>query len=260
MAQPLILVPTLTYQFLDLPKHYKGPQRVYKEVDANLDNEKDAPNTMVYTTLPEQFSGAPEHPDGHTQCVLMGTTKAQILRSPRYLTQSLPKIAAGTVIIKNASEGAGLGVFAGRDIKFGEFILAERPLLIHPADFRYAPSGAADDYTYEQHMVIMRHEIETDLEVALGRMSDQNQAVFKSLSNAHTDDGSGPLLGIMRTNAFGVNIDELTRTTSAANLPKLYSIVAHEGSRINHRCIFIFQNIELITTLTRSPRKKQLCC
>jgi len=213
---------------------------------------------MVYTTLPEQFSGAPEHPDGHTQCVLMGTIKAQIVRSPRYLTQSIPKVAAGTVIIKNTSEGAGLGMFAGRDIKFGEFILAERPLLMHPADIRYAP-GAADDYTYEQHMAIMRHEIESGLEVALGRMSDQNQAAYKSLFNAHTEDGSGPLLGIMRTNAFGVNIDELTRTTSAANHSKLYSIVANEGSRINHRYMFIFKNIDFITTLTRPPPKKKLC-
>jgi len=210
---------------------------------------------MVYTTLPEQFIGAPEHPDGHTQCMLMGTTKAQIVRSPLYLTQPMPKVAAGTVIIKNASEGAGLGVFAGRDIKFGEFIVAERPLLMHPADFVYNPGTAGvRDYTYGQHMAIMRHEIEIGLEVAIGRMSDRNQAAYKSLFNAHTEDG--PLLGIMRTNAFGVNIDELTHTTSAPHLPKVYSIVTKDGSKINHRYIFIFGNIDFITTLTRLPPKK----
>lgn len=189
----------------------------------------------MYTTLPEQFIGAPEHPDGHTQCMLMGATKTQIVRSPLYLTQPIPKVAAGTVVIKNASEGAGLGMFAERDIKFGELILAERPLLMHPAVYLYTPGGVVDEYTYEQHMAIMRHENEIGLEFALGRMSERNQAEYKALLNSHTEDGSGSLFGILRTNAFGIDIDELTRTTSAPNLPKVYSIIVKDGSRINHR-------------------------
>ena len=249
---PNIANVTIPDFLLDLPKQYKGPQTVDRDIKTN------GANAMVYTTIPEQFSSAPEHPDGHTQCMLMGTTEAQIVRSPLYLTQPIPKVAVGTVIIKTASEGAGLGMFAGRDIKFGEFIVAERPLLMHPADFLYNPGAAGVHYyTYEQHMAIMRHEIEIGLEVALGRMSDQNQAAYKSLFNSHTEDG--PLLGIMRTNAFGVNIDELTRTTSAANLPKVYSIVTKDGSRINHRYIFISENIDFITALTRSPPKKKSC-
>ena len=165
----------------------------------------------------------------------MGATKTQIVRSSLYLTQPIPKVAAGTVVIKNASEGAGLGMFAERDIKFGELILAERPLLMHPAVHLYTPGGAVDEYTYEQHMAIMRHENEVGLEFALGRMSERNQAEYKALLNSHTEDGSGSLFGILRTNAFGIDIDELTRTTSAPNLPKVYSIIVKDGSRINHR-------------------------
>ncbi|KIM38880.1 hypothetical protein M413DRAFT_238919 [Hebeloma cylindrosporum] len=220
----------------NLPEKYKGPQTVYKALHTDLEHETDSTN-IVYTTLPEQFIGVPEHSDGHTQCMLMGATKAQIVGSRRYLTQPIPKVASAIVVIKNASEGAGLGMFAERDIKFGERILAERPLLMHPAVYLYTPGAAGvDEYTFEQHMAIMRHETEIGLEFALRRMSDENQAVYKALSNAHKEDGSGPLFGIFRTNALGIDIDELTDTTSAPNVPRIYSIIVKDGSRINHSC------------------------
>jgi hypothetical protein len=194
----------------------------------------------VYTTIPEQYFDAPEHPDGHTECMVLGSTKAQIVRCPIYLSNSIPKVARGTVVIKDAPEGAGLGMFAERDIKFGELVLAERPLLMVPAVAGYIPRGGAevDEYTFEQYMSIMRHEQEIGLEVALGRMSPRNLAAYKALANAHMEDGSGPLLGVLRTNGFGINVDELTGTTSGPDLPCIYSIVDKDASRINHRYAF----------------------
>ena len=230
----------MTNHVLDLPEQYKAPETLYKELDAQLDNKTDR-TTFVYTTIPIQFLDSPEHPDGHTECMVLGNTKAQIMRSSNYLFNSIPKVAPpGTVVIKDALDGSGLGMFAERDIKFGELVLAERPLLMQPAVSTYTPRGGAevDEYTFEQHISILRHEQEMSLEVAVGRMSARNQVAYKALENAHTEDGSGPLLGVVRTNGFGINIDELTRTTSGPNLPSIYSVVLKDGSRINHRCLF----------------------
>lgn len=40
------------------------------------------------------------------------------------------------------------------------------------------------------------------------RFCDLSQAAFKALANNQTEDGSGPILGVIRTNGFGITLGE----------------------------------------------------
>ena len=76
------------------------------------------------------------------------------------------------------------------------------------------------------------HEWEEHLGIALKRMTDANRKAFMALANSHTEDGSGPILGIIRTNGYIVpglydgHEDDNTKT---------YSAVLNVMSRLNHR-------------------------
>jgi len=47
-------------------------------------------------------------------------------------------------------------------------------------------------------------EWEERLDIASKRMTDENRKAFMALANSHTEDGSGPILGIIRTNGYKV--------------------------------------------------------
>ena len=97
----------------------------------------------------------------------------------------------------------GQGVFAICDIKRGELILAERPLLVAPRTIML-PNGTfrSNHYTDEVKNQITMSEFESMLETTIGRFPPEIQADFRALHNSHTGDGSGPLLGISRTNGY----------------------------------------------------------
>lgn len=137
--------------------------------------------------------------------------------------------------VKSTSDMAE-GLFANRDIKRGDIFLAERPLLVVPHGVRPLSTGTIPDhYTPQQIQQIIAHEFESVLEFALGRSSSENQAAYKALHNAHTGDGSGPLLGIMRTNAYGIG-SLYDGTDEVAN----YGAICKVASRINHRYVSMF--------------------
>ena len=95
----------------------------------------------------------------------------------------------------------GQGVFARHDIKSGELIFSERPLLVAPN--WVVPIDMKTQYTVDQWRQTMWFEEENALEGAIQRMSAKDRAPHMALHNSHTTDGSGPLVGIMRTNGFG---------------------------------------------------------
>ena len=126
----------------------------------------------------------------------------------------------------------GLGVFAKYNINRGEIIFSERPLLLGPSWL--ASVNLHDRYTPAQARQIMMFENEKVLEVAVQHMNENNKALYMALHNSHTNDGSGPLLGIKRTNGFGTS--KLSDGASALH----YSAVCTIGSRLNHRCCCCF--------------------
>jgi len=51
-----------------------------------------------------------------------------------FTSEPVPKVDPGTIVIKESKTG-GLGVFALRNIKRGDLLLAERPLVVCPMAF-----------------------------------------------------------------------------------------------------------------------------
>ena len=116
----------------------------------------------------------------------------------------------------------GFGVFATRDLEIGDLILAERPLIVIPRLACPATQGQA-----ETRYLSLDNYIEPCFE----KLTPEDQAAYHELSNSHTSDGSGPLLGILRTNGYGVKMGE-------ANIYQ-HSAVYKELSRANHRYNFM---------------------
>jgi len=211
-----------------------------------------------FTTIPPNSDA----PGRQTECIMTGRAKNRLYACAPFLTEHIPKPRPNTIIMKESPTG-GLGIFAGRDIHYGELLIAERPLLITPVAIRYRIRGGAevDDYTHEDHVKIMLFEQERLLQVAFNRMDEDRKEAYMALVNSHKEDGSGPLLGIQRTNGFGIDLNELTknddrakRIRELANIsggirpseeqqeklkpqenPDFYSVIAKDASRMNHR-------------------------
>ena len=93
-------------------------------------------------------------------------------------------------------------------------------------------------YDYKTQMAISMMEWERTLEIAVGRMEPEDRNAFMELANSHKDDGSGPILGIIRTNGFKVsNIFDGPKMRADEN--NAYSGVIKIGSRINHRYVHL---------------------
>jgi len=123
----------------------------------------------------------------------------------------------------------GQGVFAKHYIKRGELVFSERPLLVAPS---WLAGVNTTKFTLAQSRQIMMFEQEKILEAGVQHMSETDKALYMALCNSHTADGTGPLLGIIRTNAFSVG--ELSDDDDNSVLG--YSAVCNLGSRLNHSC------------------------
>ncbi|KAF9049366.1 SET domain-containing protein, partial [Hymenopellis radicata] len=163
-----------------------------------------------------------------THCFLLRPLKAFIMNTPGFPTAPVnPSIASHRV---RASPLGGMGMFATRCISQGDLVLSERALIIAPAAMpcTYTTDGLSAD---DQKRVIL-HSAEQHLQILVDRMDTDEKNAYMSLSNDHKLDGSGPLLGVMRTNGYG--IDHL-REEGEGNAGA-YSGVFAQMSRINHSC------------------------
>jgi len=162
------------------------------------------------------------------------------------------------------SPGKGLGLFATRKIEAGEMICDERPLLVTPRDLgrvvtvpRAVQTGVSEATKHQ----VYRIEFEKVLHRFVSdptRMSESNRNALLELCNIHSSngDGSGPILGVIRTNCF--KMSEPIRDQGALGYPFLvlhssdwcpgtsdasndqlgiYTGVWKTLSRMNHRCI-----------------------
>ncbi|KAF8148417.1 hypothetical protein B0H34DRAFT_758532 [Crassisporium funariophilum] len=209
-----------------VPEGYK-PQLSYREVDPNtMVHSEDG---IIFTTIPATFND----PDGYSQWIVRGNTKRKVIECPGYPRPiPKPKGRKPAYIIKSTPT-MGIGMFAARDIQFGELVMSERPLLVNPRSINL-PIRVPDGCTDEQYRQLMMFEWEKQLEVAVGRMEDEDKTAFLDLMNNHKEDGSGPLLGITRTNGYGVA--KLFDGPDAAT-PHLYTAVGKHASRVNHSCM-----------------------
>lgn len=119
------------------------------------------------------------------------------------------------------------GVFAKCDIKSGALIFAERPLVVAPLAITVSP-----DYGTHQKNQAVLLEYERVLKEAVSRLPPEAQANFRALHNSFTGDGSGPLLGITKTNNYGI-----MGLYDGSDMNGQYIGVYKIASRINHRSL-----------------------
>ena len=191
-------------------------------------------NAIVFTTLPPMKLGATldDEPDNWTECILAGHIKRQIFSTPGF-PRPVEKPAGGKVYHRvGPSPFGGLGMFATRNVRTGNLIVAERPLLISQRGFEMKVGFGSKGLTEAQVIQVNMQEWEEHLGIALKRMTDENRKAFTALANSHTEDGSGPILGIIRTNGYG--LPELNDGHEGDNT-RAYTAVLNAMSRINHR-------------------------
>ncbi|KAF4612720.1 hypothetical protein D9613_011817 [Agrocybe pediades] len=221
-----------------VPNDYKVSGLTPTEWSHNARVDYD-PNQAVMTTIPPRNFNMPPNPDGHSTWIVRGVTKAKVLNRPGY-PKVVPKPSGPPAYEVRSTPDMGMGVFATRDIAAGELILAERPLLVAPRDIGMMvdPSKLMlrEKYSPDEFKQITMMECEKLLEFVVHRyMEPEHREAFLALANSHQEDGSGPLLGIIRTNGYGIEglfdgpkVNEWESNT--------YGAIVKVGSRINHSC------------------------
>ncbi|KAF9538634.1 SET domain-containing protein [Agrocybe pediades] len=216
------------------PKDYEVSKVAYTEIDPTMFATN--PDQVVVTTIPRTYLDKPFDPDGHSVWIVLGPTKGKVVGRPGYL-KGLPKPSGPPAYEVKTVPNMGMGIFATRDIAVGELVFAERPLLVAPLDLSPMAGKSAiklrDKYTPDEFKQILMLECEKHLDFALAVMLPENRQAYLALANDHKEDGSGPLLGILRTNGYmiknlfdGPNVDEWQSN--------VYTGITNVGSRINH--------------------------
>ncbi|KAJ7496871.1 hypothetical protein FB451DRAFT_1456778 [Mycena latifolia] len=197
-----------------LPKGYKLPKLTIRN---GAPDPKASGLKHVFTTLPGITVGPPTEAwrDGSSECMLEAQTKAKILSTPGF-----PSPIARM----------GLGAFSTTRLQMGDLILSERPLVIAPVNF-FLFDSPPDDFTQEQVNQAVLAQGEQCLQEVFSRLSPENKKAYMALANSHLQDGSGPLMGILRTNGLGAG-----DLTIPGDPPMRYSAVCKEISRLNHSC------------------------
>ena len=202
--------------------------------EASGDTVEYSENTIVFITLPHVDSDATldDEPDNWTECILAGHMKRRILSTPGF-PRPVKKTAGGRVNHRvRPSPFGGLGMFATRPVRTGDLIVAERPLLISQRGFEVKVGSGPGGLTQAEMIQVHMQEWEEQLGIALKRMTDENRKAFMALANSHTEDGSGPILGIIRTNGYVVpGLYDGHEDDNA----RAYTAVLNVMSRINHR-------------------------
>jgi len=173
---------------------------------------------LVITSVPQPV------PDDEIQCawITEASAKENVLNTPGYPAR-IPKPRRLDLYEVRPTPDMGLGLFAKRDIKRGDLILAERPLLVAPLGMRALQSA-----TQISEFIVS----ESLLEAAIAHLPSESQADYKALHNVHLGDLNlgGHLLGIALTNAYSITLYGSDKTLINAAVCKI-------GSRINHRCL-----------------------
>lgn len=184
-------------EYIDIPKDYEPLDHCVKEIP--LGSRDSSPNSIIMTTIPP--TKVPGDLHNRTEWITRPATKLKILNIPGF-PRPVPKPAQFSYIVKK-TEKMGKGVFATRPINFGELIFAERPLLVVPANSNIAGVNPPAHYTLEQQKRVVMMEWEKKLEIMVEkRMEEKDRKDFQDLQNSHTEDGSGPILGIIRTHKW----------------------------------------------------------
>lgn len=161
---------------------------------------------LTITTVPPRTRNV--DPAGHTEFFYLSKeTRSKIFNYPGFPqpvnTPGIPKYEV------REAPGKGRGVYATCDMHPGDLIWAERPLIVITMS-PIPPKGLSmgNHHTEDQVHAMKLHAAERTLEAIVNRLSPERKARFMSLANSHKEDGSGPCMGIVRTNQLGIKLVE----------------------------------------------------
>ncbi|KAG6817593.1 hypothetical protein H0H93_007124 [Arthromyces matolae] len=207
-----------------LPKGYTTTKHEYSEIDCNTLDYSD--DQIIFTTLPARFDTVAVGANGWSECLMKGgKDKRWILSRPGFPCY-VPSFDPPRYHIGPSKHG-GKGLFAACDIKQGDLIFAERPVIVVPHNTPI-PLRITPNMSQEEIFSIQLIEYERVLQYSVDRMLPQDREAFFELWNSHTEDGSGPIFGRIRTNGIGINLGEDGRQYSGTFLI---------ASRMNHSCV-----------------------
>ncbi|KAG5636028.1 hypothetical protein H0H81_009351 [Sphagnurus paluster] len=245
-----------------LPENYEVNKPTYNTADWNKTDYADG--DIYMTTLPPQNKGETlaDNPDNWTECLFhFAEQKRKIVSTPGFPS---PVVRPPQVRHRVGPSRFGTGVFATRNIQMGQLILSERPLLICPVSvpiqIPQLPEGLRDsDFTFEQYTQARINDYEELLKVCVNRMEPENKEAFFKLHNSHTDDGSGPIFGRIRTNGIGILSDTSAEQKAAGNYgcTGIFNVVSY----LNHSCTpnvtykFSLDSISIQVRATRNIKK-----
>ncbi|KAJ7641074.1 hypothetical protein FB45DRAFT_899388 [Roridomyces roridus] len=186
------------------------------------------PGGITYTTAPF-VDAAPGEPT--TECIFHPGSKEVLMDLPGFSQPMVKRVGRKSPIRVKEVQGMGLGLFASRGIKARELIFSERPLLVAA---QLLSTRVPSHFTREQQLQYSLDQLEKTLAFAVDRMSDEDKAAYMALKNSHLEDGSGPLVGIMRTNGLGISglRPEITDGSPAGICCGVCNMI----SRLNHSC------------------------
>ncbi|TFK31355.1 hypothetical protein BDQ12DRAFT_694272 [Crucibulum laeve] len=189
--------------------------------------------TKLFTTIPIQYpdSTYEDQPVGWSECFISADIKRMIYETPGF-GRSPPSPNRLNYRIES-TPNMGLGMFAAHPLKMGDLILSERPLLVVPRSMTMS-IGAPVGFTPEQYRQALMFEWEKYLEMAVNRMFPENRKAYYALANNHSEDGSGRILGILRTNGYDVGGDFYDKKLGKHD--GAYSATCDKMSRLNHSC------------------------
>ncbi|THV07611.1 SET domain-containing protein [Dendrothele bispora CBS 962.96] len=211
------------------------PEFGFKELDGTRTDHDDLEWIISRQPSTEPDATVSQYPDGWAECLITGRAKRAIVSFPGFpeaLPHSDPTRPKPYEL--RESPGKGMGMFATRDIEYGELILAERPLLVVPAAFTMITVPL--HFTEAQRHQAVLNQTEQMLEKIVDRMPEETKQAYQQLYNCHKEDGSGPLFGIVRTNGLALSDYYEPSSPGLPENARYYTGVCNTLSRINHSC------------------------
>ncbi|KAF8996714.1 hypothetical protein BDQ17DRAFT_1429518 [Cyathus striatus] len=170
---------------------------------------------------------------GTTECFLYGNTAWTLFIKPGFgCAPKVPKQIFKPYQIRSDGSVGGLGMFAKRDIEFGECILVERPLMVAPLVVDLHGIECPKDIRDAAHIdpeCAPRRLLEPMVRLMLDRMSLDNRKAYLDLDNAQSNSVH-KLCSIWGTNSF--HFPELDKLVSGDDSNVIYTMVFKEMSRL----------------------------
>ncbi|KAG5341918.1 hypothetical protein C0989_007080 [Termitomyces sp. Mn162] len=218
-----------------LPKDYVPPKHKVEFHDAKTVDYTD--QHIIFTTIgPESDEQALANGlNAQSECLFQsGKQKRALLSIPNF---PLPISKPPQIRHRISPSAHGNGMFATRNLAPNDLILAERPLLVISRAMQLGiPDAQITQLTPAQTMKAQLEEYEELLRFCIDRMSPENGTAFFKLHNCHTEDSSGPILGILRTNAIGFSVAGSDVKKEDKEFFSNVGIFA-VASRMNHRFV-----------------------